>query len=116
MTPFGLHMKKLRGERGVTQKQMALAIGVSPAYLSALEHGQRGKPSWSLLQRIVGYFNVIWDDADILQELANLSDPKITLDTSNLSASATRLTNRLAQKIDDLSEEQIQHLLEYLEQ
>lgn len=116
MTPFGLHMKKLRSERGVTQKQMAAALGVSPAYLSALEHGQRGKPSWALLQRIVGYFNVIWDEADVMQELASVSDPKVTLDTSNLSASATRLANRLAQRIDGLSEEQIQRVLECLEQ
>lgn len=115
MTPLGLHMKKLRTERGVTQKQMAAAIGVSPAYLSALEHGRRGKPSWALLQRIVGYFNVIWDDADILQDLANLSDPKVTLDTSNLSAPATRMANVLAHRIDDLSDERIQSLLDILE-
>ena len=42
MTPFGERVRDLRAEVGVTLKQMALALEVSPAYLSALEHGHRG--------------------------------------------------------------------------
>jgi transcriptional regulator with XRE-family HTH domain len=61
MTPFGREIRRLRAARGLSQKQMARDIGVSAAYLSALEHGHRGQPSWELLQRIIGYFNVIWD-------------------------------------------------------
>src|SRR5690606_23042443 len=53
MTPFGERMRRLRAEKGVTQKEMAEAIGVSAAYLSALEHGRRGVPSWTLLQQII---------------------------------------------------------------
>ena len=111
MTPLELHLQALRAQRNVTQKEMAAAIGVSPAYLSALEHGKRGQPSWALLQRIVGYLNVIWDDADKLQKLAALSDPKTTIDTSDLSARATQLTNLLAQNIDTLEEGDIEELL-----
>ena len=44
MTPFGDRMRKLRSERGITLKEMAEALGVSSAYLSALEHGKRGRP------------------------------------------------------------------------
>ena len=44
MTPFGDRMRKLRAERNVTLKDMAEALGVSSAYLSALEHGKRGRP------------------------------------------------------------------------
>jgi transcriptional regulator with XRE-family HTH domain len=62
MTPFGKRLRELREERGVTQKDMAAALRVSPAYLSALEHGRRGQPTWDLLQRVITYFNIIWDD------------------------------------------------------
>ena len=55
---------------GRLQKQMAASLGVSAAYLSALEHGRRGVPSWAMVQKIIGYFNVIWDDAEELQRLA----------------------------------------------
>ena len=40
MTPFGRRMREMRHERGVTLTQMAEQIGVSAAYLSALEIGR----------------------------------------------------------------------------
>lgn len=102
MTPFGERMRRLRAERGVTMKQMANAIGVSSAYLSALEHGKRGRPGWHLIQRILAYFNIIWDDAEDVVRLARVSHPRIAIDTSGLSPKATELANRLADEIGKL--------------
>lgn len=102
MTPFGDAVRGLRERKGVSQKDMAKAIGVTPAYLSALEHGQRGKPSFDLLQRIAGYFNIIWDEADELFAVAGMSHPKVTLDTSGLPAPYTAFANRLAGMIRTL--------------
>ena len=107
MTPLGQKMRELREARGVTLKQMASALNVSSAYLSALEHGKRGKPTWILLQRIIHYFNVIWDEAEELQRLAELSDPRVAVDTGGLSPEATELANRLARDISRLSEEDL---------
>jgi transcriptional regulator with XRE-family HTH domain len=107
MTPLGQKMRELRTARGVTLKQMAAALNVSSAYLSALEHGKRGKPTWILLQRIIHYFNVIWDEAEELQRLAELSDPKVTIETGGLSPEATELANRLARDIGRLSAEDL---------
>lgn len=115
MTPFGLRVRALREERGVSQKEMAAAIGVSAAYLSALEHGRRGVPSWPLIQKIVGYFNIIWDEAEDLQRLAAASHPRVTVDTAGLSPAATLLANRLAGSISRLSEDDIAELLARLE-
>lgn len=110
MTPLGERIRVLREERGVSQKQMAAAIGVSAAYLSALEHGKRGVPSWPLIQKIIGYFNIIWDDAEDLQRLAENSHPKVKIDTAGLSPAATELANLLAEKIDRIDEADIQRL------
>ncbi len=107
MTPLGAKMRELREARGVTLKQMAAALNVSSAYLSALEHGKRGRPTWILLQRIIHYFNVIWDEAEELQRLAELSDPKVTIETGGLSPEATELANRLARDIGRLSAEDL---------
>ena len=114
MTPFGARLRALRRERGVSQKQMAEAIGVSAAYLSALEHGRRGVPSWPMVQKVIGFFNVIWDDAEELQQLAELSDPKVVVDTSGLSPDATRLANLLASRIDQLDDETIGSMIRVL--
>ncbi|WP_421761780.1 helix-turn-helix domain-containing protein [Devosia sp.] len=110
MTPLGQKLRALREERGITLKQMATALNVSSAYLSALEHGRRGKPTWMLLQRIIAYFNVIWDDAEDLQRLAEMSDPKVTIDTGGLSPEATELANRLARDIKKLDADDLAFL------
>lgn len=107
MTPFGKKVRNLRAERGLTQKQMAESIGVSPAYLSALEMGKKGRPSFALVQRIITYFNIIWDDAEELIELAGISHPRIVIDTSNLSADATSFANRLSREIKKLTDSDI---------
>jgi transcriptional regulator with XRE-family HTH domain len=107
MTPLGAKMRELRVARGVTLKQMAKALDVSSAYLSALEHGKRGRPTWILLQRIIHYFNVIWDEAEELQRLAELSDPRVTIDTGGLRPEATEFANRLARDIGRLAPEDL---------
>lgn len=108
MTPFGRRVRELRTERKITQKQMAAEIGVSAAYLSALEKGNRGAPSWEFVHRVIGYFNIIWDDAEELQNLARSSHPKITVDTTNLSLEATELANLLAKRIGELSKQDLE--------
>ena len=114
MTPFGARMRSLRQARGITLKRMAADLGVSSAYLSALEHGHRGRPSWLLLQRICGYLNIIWDDADALAELARLSHPKVTIDTAGLSPRATLLANELARRIATVDDSRLEQMLKLL--
>ncbi len=53
------------------------------------------------------YFNLIWDEAEEIQRLANLSHPKVTIDTADLSAEATELANLLAKNFINLDDEQI---------
>jgi len=110
MTPLDQKLRALREERGVTLKEMARALNVSSAYLSALEHGRRGTPTWVLLQRIITYFNVIWDEAEELQRLAEISDPRVVVDTAGLSPEATEFANRLANDIGKLKPEDVTFL------
>ena len=115
MTPFGEALRELRRRKGVSQKQMAAALNVSAAYLSALEHGKRGAPSFDFLQRVAGYFNVIWDEAEELFRIANVSAPKVVLDTSGLTPEHTAFANRLSEQIRALSPETIRALEDILE-
>ena len=114
MTPFGLKLRQIRKARGLTLSDMAKAVNVSSAYLSALEHGKRGRPSWRVIQSLIEYLNIIWDEAEELIRLSRLSHPKITIDTSGLSAEATELANQLALNISKLNEVDIQDILKKL--
>ena len=110
MTPFGRRVRELRAERGLSQKQMAADLGVSAAYLSALERGNRGVPSWQFIQKVITYFNIIWDDAEELQTLARASDPNVRISTAGLSVEATEFANLAAETIGQLTRQDLAEL------
>ena len=114
MTPLGVRLRELRRRKGVTQTGMAAALEVTPAYLSALERGQRGRPTALRLHQICAYFDLIWDEADDLMRLAALSRPRVTVDTAGLGPGATELANRLAERIATLKPAEIDRLLRVL--
>ncbi|MDB2391061.1 helix-turn-helix domain-containing protein [Alphaproteobacteria bacterium] len=115
MTPFGRKMRQLRADKHVTQQQQADYLGVSKAYISALENGARGKPSAVLVDQICVWFGLIWDDAEELKRLAALSHPKPSIDVRKQSPDAVLLANLLAQNIDRLDDADCQVLLTALE-
>jgi transcriptional regulator with XRE-family HTH domain len=114
MTPFGAKLRDLREDKGTSLKEMAAELHVSSAYLSALEHGKRGRPAPGMVMQIIGYFGLIWDDAEDLKRLAELSHPRITVDTQGLSPERTELANLLAERIRVLDDSRIKRILTYL--
>lgn len=115
MTPFGEMVRELRAQRGLTLTRMAGDLGVTAAYLSALEHGRRGPPPFGLVQRICAYFNIIWDEAEALAYRARISHPRVVVDTAGLSPTATALANLLAIRIAELPQETLNELLDRLD-
>jgi len=111
MTPFGEKVRELRAARGMTLKAMAAELGVSSAYLSALEHGRRGRPGTGLIMQICALFGLIWDEAEEIKRLARLSHPRVVVDTAGLSARATELANLLAENIGELDDDTIDWVL-----
>lgn len=104
LTPFGARVRALRRERGRQLKHMAASLGVSSAYLSALERGERGRPTWTLIQGAIHYFGVIWDEADELQRLAEMSEPTPRIDARGTGPKGVLLANRLAREFGALTD------------
>ena len=110
MTPFGLKMRSLRYDHQVTLSEQADILGVSAAYISALEHGNKGRPSPAFVDQICVWLNLIWDEAEHLKFLAQMSHPKPKINVTKQNADATFLANLLAQNIDRLSATQCRGL------
>ena len=111
MTPFGQRLREIRAQRGLALKEMAAGLQVSAAYLSAMEHGHRGKPSRRFVHRVCQYLGVIWDEAEELQGLADISHPRVVVDTAGMNPAATELANRLAASIGSMKPKDIEALL-----
>ena len=111
MTPFGQRMRELRAERGLTQQHQAEQLGVSKAYISALETGNRGKPSSPFVDQICVWLGLIWDDAEELKTLAAMSHPKPVIDASGTHPEAVALANLIAQNIEHLDQDACERLM-----
>ena len=103
MTPFGVKIRDWRQRKNLTLHQQAEVLGVSSAYLSALENGTRGRPSVVLVDQICAWLGLIWDDAEELKQLAALSHPKPTINARGHSPESIYMVNLLAKNIDRLS-------------
>ena len=114
-TPFGQRLLALRAERGMSLKDLAAKLAVTPAYLSALESGQRGVPNRRFLHKICQIFAIIWDEADELAALAQSSNPRPQIDVRGTSSDHIRLANLLAQRVPTLKPEQVTQWLHVLD-
>ena len=115
MTPFGQEMRRLRSARDFTLQQQADVLGVSPAYLSALELGKKGRPSAALVDQICAWLDLIWDEAEALKRKAMMSHPRPAIPVAGLHEDAVLLANLLAYNIDRLTSEQSRMLLRELQ-
>ncbi len=111
MTPFGTKVREYRATKDISLKKMAEDLGVTSAYFSALEHGHRGRPGSGLIQQISGYFELGWDETEELKRLAELSHPRVVVDTAGLAPAATELANLWAESIHDLDEDTIEWVI-----
>jgi len=94
MTPFGEHMRFLRIKHNKTLQQQANRLCVSVAYLSALEHGRKGRPSPALIDQICVWLGLIWDEAEQIKRLALISHPKPVINATHLGPKAIALFYR----------------------
>src|SRR3546814_11417921 len=80
-----------------------------------MEPGRRGKPSRRFVHRVCQFLGIIWDEAEELQHLADLSHPRVVVDTAGLSVKATLFANLLAGRIAGMDEETFDRLLREIE-
>jgi transcriptional regulator with XRE-family HTH domain len=67
---LGAALRRLRLERGLTQKQLSAGSGLNTSYLSDIERGRRN-PTWVSLGRICTALDVRMSDlARLAEELA----------------------------------------------
>lgn len=114
LTSFGKTLRKLRIDNEELLKDMALKLGVTLAYLSAVETGKREIPdTWVSI--IAREYALNYEEEQELQEKADLSKKVIKLDVGNLDDEAKRMVVLFAKRFKDLSQGQIFRINKILE-
>lgn len=80
---FGLYLKKIRKERGLTIHQVETYTGVSNSYISLLERGKRDIPSPTILEKLAPLYKVPYDELMEAAGYIKLYDEANDIDENN---------------------------------
>jgi len=92
---FGKKIKKLREEKEYSQRQFAIALDVTPTYLSKIERGEFPAPSEEVIKKmshLLGY------DTDLLLSYANKVDSELLAIIQNSPQKYASLLREWAEK------------------
>jgi transcriptional regulator with XRE-family HTH domain len=114
LTPFGIEIRKYRIEKALTLSDMAESIGVSPAYLSAIETGKRNI-SDDILYKILGVLQISDETKGHLIKLAGDSKKVVQISLANASSQSREMIAAFARKFSSLSSDDIEKIKNLLE-
>lgn len=107
MTPFGEYIKQLRISRGLQQNQIALAVGISPCYYSAIESGSKPPPSRNVFNNIVDELKLAQKEVEEINAAAVASKRTYTV-PKNLTVHEQRLVGCLWERLGSITSDQAQ--------
>jgi len=100
LTALGKSLRTLRIDREVTMKEMANVMGVSVAFLSAIETGSKPMPS-DKLERIIGKYDIKNQEATTLRSLAAKSKHTVRIKPA---AESRELVSAFARRLGRLND------------
>lgn len=112
LSRFGKTLRKLRIDHSITLGDLGNLIGVSAAFLSALE---RGKPvPANFVEKIAGAIQLTPEELTELQQAAAAQIKEVTLKMDTKSDATRELTVAFARSFESMSDDQIRQMLEPL--
>lgn len=110
LTEFGKALRKIRIDRQQLLKDMANALGVSSAYLSAVETGKRRIPQdW--VSKIVSNYLLSPEEHISLQKAADESVSDITISLANASPQKRSAVLSFARALDGLDDKDLERIM-----
>lgn len=115
LTQFGKELRHIRLDRDEKLKDMAEKLGVTVAYLSAVENGKRNIPgNW--IETIADVYSLDEKDVKKLERLAYDGRSAIVLNVDNATNVQRNLAYSFARKFKDLSDDDVQNLQRLFDQ
>ena len=110
LSRFGKTLRKIRIDHSITLGELGKAIGVSAAFLSALE---RGKPvPAGFVDKVASAITLTAREVNELQLAAAAQTKEVTLKMDDKSDATRELAVAFARSFDSMSDDEIQKMLE----
>lgn len=113
-TKLGDLLRSIRMKADISLRRMASDLGISPAFLSAVENGKKKMPdAWiSLIPEI---YNLSADEIEEFKDVAYESFDTVAVNIANASEANKKLAIRFARRFEDIDEKTSEELLSILE-
>ena len=110
LTEFGKALRKIRVDRQQLLRDMADKLGVSSAYLSAVETGKRRIPQdW--VSKIASIYSLSCEEQADLQSAADNSFFDVTISLVNASEQKRNAVLSFARALDGLNDEDLKRIM-----
>lgn len=101
-TPIGRFICRVRTVRRLSQKQLALQLGVDRSYLSRIECGQKAPSNLAFLDSVISALNLSPEEAAELYRASKASQKSV-----QIPPSSTEVVRRLVFRLPQLNEPQL---------
>lgn len=106
ITALGKELRKLRIDRGLNMVDMATAMKMSTAMLSAVETGRKPKVPGDFIDRLLrAYPDLVGRQAEF-EALVNLANKEARLSLEDATAEDAELVTELARRFSGLSDDE----------
>ncbi len=112
-TELGAFAKGLRIERKENLRQMAEKLGVSSAFLSAVEVGKKTAPKdWA--DRIAKLYNLSLSQTNELKNAIDIDNNKVVIEMETMDTTQKEVSMMFARTINTVSQKTLEELREML--
>ncbi|RQW70336.1 XRE family transcriptional regulator [Halomonas sp. YLB-10] len=113
ITALGKLLRQHRIANGEVMKELAEAVGVSSAYLSAVEHGKKAA-SDKLLSGVASHYHLDESAQEEIKYASELSQPLVSISLSDAEEEERLLAVSFARKFKGLESSEKKQLLKLL--
>lgn len=106
LSNYGKVLRKIRIDKGLTMAQMAKAVGITSAYLSTIERGNRKIPK-NLTQNVINHYELSKEQVAELQKAEYLSMDSFEVELSDVGLDKKTLVFTIAKNLKNMTCEQV---------
>lgn len=114
MTSLGIALRKLRLDRHELLRDMAKKLGVTSAFLSAVETGKKKAPTY-LADKICELYELDGRERQEILTAAELSKGEVKIDLSNASSAQQEVAVSFAKALSGLTDDDISKIMRVFE-
>lgn len=113
LTALGKELRILRIKYNEILKDMASKLGITSAYLSAIENGKR-EPTQKFMQALFSAYDLTDADRERIEDAYYTTIDNISINLSNQTPAQRDLSFVFARKFDTLSDEEVEKIIKLL--